>query len=328
MTQELLAAGLSEILPVVGGGGFAFSKFDCSKKDPPITHLGNKLEDCTHLRHVTLSDNQITDLTAVSRLPHTLDLLAENNAVESVACLENAELPWCQVIDLGGNKIINLTSFGALHRLRFLRVDNNEIASLEGFGGHPTLEELTLKGNKLTTLKGFGRLDKCTVLDLSENQLESLEGLDAPVLPRLEVSKNKLASFEHVGGAPVCEYLVATDNALEKPEVEDSLPTEILRLLSQLPVLGSMSLAGNGVGDMKLEIVVCLPDLRELDGEAITEEDRVGAKERAEQIQAAEEARAVAAAEAAEQARLEAEAAEKARLEGGDGEAAEGEGEG
>jgi len=313
LTQEKLSAGLSEIKPLVGGGGYAFTRLDCKEKG--LNHLGNKLEDCSHLRYINLSTNQISDITAVSKLKHLLSLQADNNAINSIDCLAigateedpGTDLPWCQRMDLSSNKLTALPSLAALGRLRFLRLETNEIASLDAFGGHPTIEELEVQGNKLTSFQGLGCCAKLRILDASGNAIESLKGLDAPSLTKLNVSKNSLATLEHISGAPALVDVDISGNKLES-EVPDSLPTEFQRIGSDLPCLRILAMADNGVGSLKSELIICAPQVTVIDAEPVVADDRGAADERHEEIKKAEEARQEAAREAeAEAARLKAE---------------------
>lgn len=325
LSADILRGALSEIKPIVGGGGFAFTKLDVTEKS--LNHLGNKVQSCSHLRQVILSNNQFDDITPVSRLRHVLTLQADNNAITSIDCFSvedsqdspGADLPWCQRIDLSTNKLTALPSLAALVRLRFLRLESNEIATLEAFGGHPAIEELELQGNKLTSLRGLGPCGKLRRLNVSGNQLESLEGLDAPVLTYLNISSNSLASLEHIGGAVSCSELDVGGNQIA-PEVPDSLPTEFLRLGKELQKLKSLALAGNPAADLKSELIICAPQVKDIDGEAVTDDDRVAATERHEEIKKAEEQRAIEKAEAdAEAARAAAEAEAAAAAEAAEG---------
>eukprot|EP00928_Gymnodinium_smaydae_P040866 TRINITY_DN27680_c0_g1_i1.p1 TRINITY_DN27680_c0_g1~~TRINITY_DN27680_c0_g1_i1.p1 ORF type:complete len:330 (-),score=87.52 TRINITY_DN27680_c0_g1_i1:407-1396(-) len=316
LKAEDIKNGLSEILPIHGGGGFAFSKLDCSSKEPPINHLGNKLKDCTHLQHVVLSSNQISDIEAVSKLPHLLKLQIDKNAITNLDCFTSKDgtgpnLPWCQHVDLSENKLTALPDLTALPRLRFLILETNEIASLEAFGGHPNVEEINLQGNKLTNLVGLGRCERLRFLNVSGNTIASLEGLDAPALETLDASKNALTTLEHVAGAPACTRLDISENQLAPPEEADSLPQEFIRLGDALPKLKSIAMAGNPIGEMKAELLFLVPRISQVDGENVTDEDRQAAAERGEQIAEATEARRKAAEEAAAEAAAAAAAGEE-----------------
>lgn len=318
LTHAILCECLSQIEQAVGEGGLAFTRLDCSGKE--LTDLGNKVESYKQLRHVTLSQNRLTDISKVTQLPHLLSLQADQNEVASLECMKEASMPWCQKLDLSNNKLTSLASLVSLDRLRFASFKGNQIASLEGFAGHPTLEELELQGNVLTTLVGMGTLASCKRLDLSEcNTLESLEGLDAPCLAYLNLRSNKLAKLEFIGGAPALNELDISENQLS---AEDPKLPELRRLCTETPKLRKLLLSGNSVG--KTEALVCVPRLTEVDGEEVTLEDREAAKERedelAEQIRQAEEEAAAAAEEARIAAEEEAAAAAAAAAEAAEAE--------
>lgn len=295
LTHEILSQNLSQIDRAVGGG-FAFTKLDCSNKE--LTDLGNKVENYTQLRHIILSNNKLNNIDAVTKLPHLLTLQLDNNEVNQLEALQEAELPWCQRIDLTVNKLSSVVSLAALGRLRFACFATNEITSLEGFGDHPVLEELQLQENQLTSLKGLGCLKSLRSLVVSSNQLTSLEGLDAPVLKKLDVSKNQLAALEHLDKAPACEELDVSENQLS---AEDPNLPELKRLAGE-KMLHSLSISGN-TGDLRIEVVVVPPQIQTIDGEPVTEEDREAAVAKAEELADAVKAKA----EADEAARIAAE---------------------
>ncbi|CAK0895963.1 unnamed protein product, partial [Prorocentrum cordatum] len=212
LTHEILCECLSQIKQVVDGG-FAFTRLDGSNKE--LTNLGNKVENYKQLQHIVLSSNKLVDIGAVTKMPHLLTLQIDSNEVTSLECMQEAELPWCQRLNLSSNKLEAVMPLAALTRLRFLNLSANAITSLEGFGGHPALEQLELQENQLTTLKGMGPMGSLKVLNLSGNQLTSLEGLSTPCLESLDVSSNQLASLEHVGGAPMLTALNLQGNQFD-----------------------------------------------------------------------------------------------------------------
>jgi len=330
LTHDILCECLSQIKQVVDGG-FAFTRLDCSNKE--LTNLGNKVEDYKQLQHIVLSSNKLNDISAVTKLPHLLTLQVDSNEVTSLECMQAAELPWCQRLNLSSNKLDTVLPLAALTRLRFLNLSTNAITSLEGFGGHEALEVLELQENQLTTLKGMGTLGSLKRLSISGNQLTSLEGLSAPCLDSLDVSKNQLASLAHVGGAPLLTTLNLQENQFD---AEDPQLPELRRLGTDTPQLRSLLLAGNPMADTygdstKIEALVFAPQLRRVEDEDLTKEDRDAAKERAQELvelklqkeKEEAEAREQAEREAAEAAAAEAEAAgdgEQAAEEDGGGE--------
>merc|ERR1711879_1028180 len=160
------------------------------------------------------------------------------------------------------------------------------VHGLEGFGDHPVLEELHLNENQLTTLKGLGCLSKLKRLVLTGNQLASFEGLDTPRLTRLQADSNQLVSFEHIAGSPACSELNLSGNQLSN---EDFMLPEIRRLGPDMPRLHTLLLAGNPLADafgetLKIEMLVCAPQLQKVEEEEITDEDREAAKAREQEL--------------------------------------------
>jgi len=215
-------------------------------------------------------------------LSHLLTLHLDNNALESIDCLEDAELPWCQRIDASSNRLQKLPSLSTLGRLRFAHFGTNEVTSLAGFGDHPVIEELDLKENKLESLEGLGKLEKLRKLILTGNQLKSLEGLDTPVLTHLEVKGNQLTSLEHIAGAPECMMLDIGSNQIEAE-------AELQHLKQEVKKLTELTLAGNPLADnfgdtCKTEVLVRLRKLKSIDGEEVTDDDIQAAKAREEEM--------------------------------------------
>jgi Leucine-rich repeat (LRR) protein len=318
LSHAILKDCLKDIELIVGGGGFAFTKLDCSNKE--ITNLGNKVDAYQQLRHVILSQNKLTDLAQVMKLPHLLTLQADENEVEKLDCVQDAELPWCQRLDLSKNKLTRLPSLTSFQRLRFAKFAENEIESLEGFGDHPVLEVLELQGNKLTSLSGMGVLGSLRHLNLTSNQLTSLEGLNTPALVKLDLSSNALETLAFIKGAPKCSELILTDCKLSGEDIQ--MP-ELKRLAEETPKLENIMLGGNPLFDVlgenpKSEVLARIPQVTMVENEPVNDEDREAALVRAEELVVLKkEADEQAAREEAE--RKAAEEAEAAAAAGEDG---------
>lgn len=326
LSHDILKGCLAEIDLCVGGGGFAFTKLDCSNKE--ITDLGNKVDAYKQLRHVILSQNKITDLTAIMKMPHLLTLQADENSVNQLDCVRESELPWCQRLDISKNQLTKLPSLLPFQRLRFAKFAENQIESLAGFGDQPVLEVLELQGNALTSLVGMGCLKSLRHLNLDSNQLTSLEGLNTPVLAKLELGGNALESLAFIEGAPKCSDLVLTGCKLSGDDIQ--LP-ELKRLADATPELKKIDVSGNPLFDVlsagenpKAEALARIPQVEIVVGvesEAVTDEDRQAAVTRAEELVVLKkEADEQAAREEAERlaAEEEARAAEAAAAEGGE----------
>lgn len=274
LSHEILRTSLSLIDKTVEGSGYVFTKLDCSEKE--LTHLGNKVQQYTQLKYVTLSKNQVEDLEPVSKLPHCLCMVASENKItqQGIQCMLEADMPFCQVMDLSLNQLAGVVSFGNLSRLRVLDLQENQIASLEGFNGHANLEVLKLQKNKLTNFVGMGSFPKLQKLLASENEIVSLEGLEASILEELDVSQNSLASMDFADGAPNIVTLNVSKNQFAG---DDDLP-EFKKLDTALPNLQTILVEGNPLCDTfgypRKEILLVVPNVLKIDDTKVTNEER------------------------------------------------------
>jgi Leucine-rich repeat (LRR) protein len=311
LTHAILKESLKDIELIVGGGGFAFTKLDCSSKE--LNNLGNKVHNYKELKHIVLSDNRLEELGAVMKLPHLLTLKADGNEVKELDCVASAELPWCQRLDLSKNKLAKLPSLLPFERLRFANIAENSIETLEGFGDHPVLEVLDLQKNQLTSLVGMGCLKSLRDLVLESNQLTSLEGLNVPVLKRLQLGSNPLESLNFIAGAPKCSELDLRDCSLKGEDIQ--MP-ELRRLAEDVPCLKKIILAGNPLLEAfgenpKAEVLARVPQVQTVEEEAVTDEDREASLVREKELVVLKEEAEQAARE--EEERLAAEAREAAQ---------------
>lgn len=279
LSHEIICECLSLIERTVAGSGYAFTKLNCSEKE--LTDLGNKVQAYTNLKYVTVSKNQITSLEPVSKLPHVLQIAANENKItqQGITCMLQADLPWCQHLDLSINALTGVVPLNKLGRLRVLDLQQNQIASLESFDGHENIEVLKLQQNQLQSLEGLGKMEKLKKLFISENQISSLKGLDAENLEDLDASKNELASLDFIEGAANILRLNISDNKLQG---DDNMP-EISKLDSRLLSLQEITASGNPLYDTysgtepkgaQTEILLVLPRIQKIDGEAVADEDR------------------------------------------------------
>lgn len=278
LSHEIICECLSLIERTVAGSGYAFTKLNCSEKE--LTHLGNKVQAYTNLKYVTLSKNQITALDPVSKLPHVLHLAASENRItkEGIACMLEADLPWCQNLDLSINALSGVVPLSLLGRLRILDLQQNQITTLEGFDGHQNIEVLKLQQNQLESLAGLGNLPKLKKLLLNENKLTSLEGIDAECLEDLDASKNQLASLNFIEGAPNLLRVNVSENQLQG---DDNIP-EIKRLDTVLPSLEEITASSNPMYDTfpeaRTEILLVLPRILKIDDTAVEDQERQDAE--------------------------------------------------
>ena len=145
LTPEILKASLSQIGKTFGrlytdGASYAFLKLDLTDKELE-SHV-QELGSYQHLRFLELNGNVVSDISALSKIPHVLRLNLTGNRVASLDLFNNEEtFTYLQFLNMAGNKVATFSPI-KLPRLIQLNLNNNQIASAESFEGHPNLAEI------------------------------------------------------------------------------------------------------------------------------------------------------------------------------------------
>eukprot|EP00744_Colponema_vietnamica_P008348 GILI01011916.1.p1 GENE.GILI01011916.1~~GILI01011916.1.p1 ORF type:complete len:307 (+),score=84.03 GILI01011916.1:69-989(+) len=298
LSSAAIASGLSHVSKTVDGTGYALVKLDISGKE--IESLGEELEKYQHLRHINLSKNKVQDATALTKLPHLLTINAESNAISSLEPFTQDVLGFLQQLNLSENKITSLPAI-KLPLLVSLNLSTNEIASCASFEGHSSLVLLKLGKNKLTSAEGLKDMPNLRKLILPENELESAKGLsNLTSLRSIDLRSNKLTSLDGLDACPLVDHVNIRENQIAS--------LDEIKKLKSLPKLDKLKVSGNPIvdelgGEYRKEILMILPNLKNIDKDEVTADERTEAAEelqrRAEE-EAAKAAEAAAAAAAAE----------------------------
>lgn len=167
-------------------------------------------------------------------------------------------------LDLSSNIITHIRkdSFSGLVQLERLYLHGNLIQSIhsEAFKGLEMLLELKLQGNQLSSLPSL-RFPRLLLLDLSNNNIPSLgpSDLQIPHLEALKVASLGLTSLD--------DKLIASMENLHELDISMNQLTEIPPALKQDSLKGliKLSLAGNPLGELRVEDFGKLTALQELD---------------------------------------------------------------
>ena len=190
----------------------------------PEEILGNKL-----ITNLNLEDNKITYLPVwITSLTVLKVLYLTNNQISDISLL--AKMPSLELIYMNRNKVSELPEdIGNLKQLRRLYLGHNQLEYLpDSFYELTELRMLILKANKLTSLDDkIRQLQRLVNLDISKNQLSELPaGIgQCRELKQLQLNSNKLASLPwQMKDLGVLEELNIARNQLTAIE---SLPTAI-----------------------------------------------------------------------------------------------------
>lgn len=150
----------------------------------------NKHEKLINLRSITLSDNNVSDISFVEKSKRTLRILTvRNNPIKDISCLKNI---YClRKLDLDTTGVEDISPLAKTGTLHYLRIANSPVTSLNAFVGNRQLEVLSLEYTGVTDLsflKDLPRLKELTVYadkDVDETVFYELKGLT-----KLSLSKN------------------------------------------------------------------------------------------------------------------------------------------
>jgi len=115
---------------------------------------------------LSLSNNNLTDISMLSKMPQLHKLAVSNNLLEDVDVL------------------------GSLPKLRFIFLANNKITNINQMRGQTRLKKLVLADNKMTSLPDLREFTLLAYLDIRDNPLEApaLEKMQSD-LPLLKIYK-------------------------------------------------------------------------------------------------------------------------------------------
>ena len=233
-----------------------------------------------------LNNNDITDVTALGRLPGVEFLYLNGNSISDVTALADAsELSW---IELDDNNVASAAALGDLQSLVYLSLNNNAVSDVTGLTASKTLVSLRLRNNGVSHLGSFANLTLAnagwpqTTLDLGDNNIEDATVIgDMTSLEELRLDGNHLADVSPLDGLTALGVLDLGDN-----DIADVAPLGALALvelhlnnnrvadasaLAGMTSLRTLDLRDNDIADVSP--LADLPSLRglRLDGNRVAD---------------------------------------------------------
>ncbi|KAF8864794.1 hypothetical protein BDZ45DRAFT_573230, partial [Acephala macrosclerotiorum] len=140
-------------------------------KNKGLTNLHKLNEFCEELEELDVSRNQLGQLDGIPRTVRHLRI-THNCLTELTAWGQLINL---QYIDVSNNDLESLSTFKRLVHLRGLTADNNNITSLDGVSQLDGLLSLRLRGNSIQSCDFNGtKLQRLTELDLAGNRIRDV----------------------------------------------------------------------------------------------------------------------------------------------------------
>ena len=240
----------------------------------------------TNIMYLDISDNQVSDVSVLQKMPALTQLRASDNRIES--CLDFApplctsENAWSSghravgsllsSVDLRGNAIAQINDLSRHKLIEVLLLGRNFISKIEGLSNLSNLKVLDLSYNNLCAIEGLRGL-MIQELNLRGNRIEDLSALGAEELPRLTVldlAENRIKTLKPLRACDHLSFLDVRDNKLEAIR-----QVEFLKDLKSLEVLYFIGNPAARKPHYRKRIIFRLPHIDRIDFTKVSSEEKV-----------------------------------------------------
>lgn len=181
-----------------------------------------------------------------------------------------ANLEW---VDYSKNCIKKIERVQQNPYLKYVFLDENEITQIEQVMFNKSMVVLSLRANNITKIENLDDM-WLEELNIAENQIRKITGLNKlKVLRELDLSQNRIEKLEGLQDISSLRFLNVSMNNIQK----------VLQLqhIEQLSLLTDLDLCFNPIQNKKhyrSQALFHIPQLRMLDGQEITGEEKVKAE--------------------------------------------------
>jgi len=205
------------------------------------------IEQCINLGEITLSGNQVTDLSPLTNLSGRLirvysdgELLYEytelrifmtHNDITELPDLSKMSAVDEITLDLSNNKIEDISPLADLPNLVALYLHRNRISDISPVEGLTNLGCLDLWGNNISVISPVGKLTKLVILNLEDNQVEDISALaDLTNLNTLILASNKIKDVSPLSGLTRLSRLDLRNNLISNASPLEALKDTVILL--------------------------------------------------------------------------------------------------
>ena len=153
-------------------------------------------------------EEQNISIEDLAQLTSLKSLVIRSAGVMDISALQGLTL--LEDLDLGDNRITDISPLVNLTGLKSLYLDHNAVSDLTVLQGMPQLEVLVVEDNLITDVTPLSVLVRLNGLYLADNQIESIEPLQTLMdLEELDVSGNDIQDFSVTSFFSKLEVLIA-----------------------------------------------------------------------------------------------------------------------
>lgn len=157
--------------------------------DTLLTNIEKEYQEKV-LKELTISNNNISDINVLSKIP-TLEILSmQFNNISNIKALEN--ITTLKTLNMSNNGITDISDLGKLTALENLYMDNNSITNIEVIQNF-SLNKLAISGNKISDISVLNGQGSLTDLYMNSNNISDVQAIENLLLKNiLEVKSQKL----------------------------------------------------------------------------------------------------------------------------------------
>lgn len=254
--------------------------------DEDLSELSELLKECTHIRNLDLSYNNLGNintllsLTSIRNLQsidlsnnnlYDLEILEDcsslvlvdlsDNEISEISFLKNLTL--IENLNLSGNSIKDYSPISSLNNLKKLELDSCKVVNLNFLYDMSNIDSLSLRNTSIYDLSSLRSLNNLKTLDLSVNNLKYLSAIsDLKKMTNLHLDSNLISDLSflkkmkrlkrlHISRNPLqnIDSLSQLKN-LEELYFDESVNVKDLRPIKALQNLRILSLAGNNITEI------------------------------------------------------------------------------
>jgi len=164
------------------------------------------LESATSLVDLTMSYNQISDISMLSGLNNLTILALSNNQISDISPLSG--LGNLVHLDVHDNDITDVAPLAGLNKLETLFIRYNDISDISALAGLTTVRHLDIHGNHSSDISALAHLTSLEQLHLQFNQISDISPLSGLVnLHTLNLRRNQISDISPLSGLKKLELL-------------------------------------------------------------------------------------------------------------------------
>ncbi len=208
----------------------------------------------TWLENLDLSDNKISDISALASLTKLKTLNLANNNIKNIDAI--GTLTKITVLNISNNRISSVSSLKKLSGLENLNLSDNPVSELDGISSLSNITTLNLARTEINTLGKISSYRNLINLDISGSSITGLKNITSiSSLSTLNVSQTGVKDFSSIKNMRIknltavgCNLSdlssLASVDSIESLNLSDNVITD-LSPLTRMTNLTSLNIKGN-----------------------------------------------------------------------------------